>query len=79
MNRPGKLPALLVFLLFASVVFAQTSEKIIMLDEYNALPIPGITYQYGSQQGISDENGMIAFRLLKGEAIAGGVDVAPAA
>jgi iron complex outermembrane receptor protein len=48
---------------FASPSFAQTTQKISLLDQENALPIRGATFQYGEQTGVSSEKGIISFVL----------------
>jgi iron complex outermembrane receptor protein len=50
-------------LICSSVLLAQTSEKVILLDAYSALPIHGVTFTYGDQQGISDDHGVIRFQF----------------
>jgi iron complex outermembrane receptor protein len=58
-----KWPFLLYYLLLSTTILAQSPEKIILLDEYSALPIHGVTFTYGEQQGISDEQGVISFQF----------------
>lgn len=53
---------LVVLMLLTSEIFGQVDEqRIRLLDAGNALPIIGATFEYGHQNGISDENGTIAF------------------
>ena len=45
---------------------AQETETIKLLDKDNAMPIVGATFQYGQQNGTTDENGNFSFIFDKG-------------
>ena len=53
--------------IYTTNIKAQTNEQIILLDQDSELPIQGATYQYGSQNGTSDDHGTVSFVLTKGE------------
>ncbi len=50
-------------------LFAQSKQQIILLDLDDALPIVGASYQYGNQSGITNENGIIFFKLKEGNSM----------
>ncbi len=56
-------------LLLTTFVIAQTNVEIRLLDEDSYLPINGATFEYGTQSGISDEEGIISFSPLEGESM----------
>ena len=62
----------LVFLtmLFTTVVYAQqTTKSIQLIDAQSEMPIIGATYQYGSQSGVSDENGSIQIKIVASKSL----------
>lgn len=69
MNLNSKLFALMLYLLgsFIITVSAQSKQQIQLLDEDSKTPIEGITFNYGSQQGVSNAEGFISFELVSGE------------
>ena len=48
---------------------AQSRLSIKLLDIDDNMPIVGATFEYGNQQGISDQEGRISFHLLSGESM----------
>src|SRR6056297_828443 len=58
---------LLIFNVIA--VKAQEKSTVRLLDRDNALAIVGATFEYGIQNGISDENGNIQFEYESGSSI----------
>ncbi len=64
-SNTGLLLVLLYYLgLFIAV--AQETETIKLLDKDNAMPIVGATFQYGSQNGTTDENGNLGLTFESG-------------
>lgn len=51
--------ALALVLYTLSSAFAQQQKKLLIRDSDTQEGIPGVTYRYGSQKGVSDENGNI--------------------
>ena len=52
---------------FSSTLFAQSEQKEIrLLDTESNLPIVGAAFEYGEQNGLSDEDGIIRFSYVKG-------------
>lgn len=56
-----------LFFSFTISLYAQSTNSIQLLDEDNAQPIQVASFQYGNQNGISDENGFITFVFTPGE------------
>ncbi len=55
---------ILLFVTIApSLLFAQRSSSFRLVDNHSSQPIVGVTYEYGSQNGLSDHDGQIDFRL----------------
>ena len=58
---------LMALCLVPSRIIAQPEQQEIrLLDLENALPIAGATFDYGEQQGLSDDRGIIRFRYTTG-------------
>ena len=67
-NKPiNKFISVLVMLVMTGSLMAQSSIKI--LDEKTHLPIIGVTYNYGTQMGVSDEMGVMSFEYKEGESL----------
>ena len=61
---------LAVFCILSMNAFAQSEQKQIrLLDFETSMPIVESTFEYGEQTGISDENGIISFRLDEGKSM----------
>ncbi|MDN3205162.1 TonB-dependent receptor domain-containing protein [Algoriphagus sediminis] len=59
-----------VLYLLSYTLFAQSEQKEIrLLNEESALPIEGATFEYGLQNGLSDNNGLIQFSFQEGEVL----------
>lgn len=58
----------IAFSLLSAAAFAQSDYQMIrLMDLDDTMPIAGATYQYGSQQGLSDDNGEIRFLYSEGD------------
>ncbi len=67
-SSPGLiLVTFLLLLLSTSFLFAQQTEQIQLLDQTSGIPIPGVTWQYNSQKGLSNEDGFLEFLYIEGE------------
>jgi len=64
-NSIGLFSALLL-IFYAVPLTAQENNTIRLLDKDNALAIVDATYEYGNQNGVSDENGNIQFEYQAG-------------
>ncbi|MFW5757936.1 MAG: TonB-dependent receptor domain-containing protein [Bacteroidota bacterium] len=54
-------------MLSSTLLFAQSEQKEIrLLDEESSLPITSATFEYGKQNGLSDQNGIIRFSYARG-------------
>lgn len=50
------------FLIFSFTGWGQEMRQLRLLDEFNQSPIRGVSYQYGTQTGVSDEQGEISLQ-----------------
>lgn len=58
---------MMAFCMLSSTLFAQSEQKEIrLLDAESTLPIVGATFEYGKQNGLSDQNGVIRFTYTQG-------------
>ncbi len=66
LNQAKNAWLILLLWLFPVLTNAQeANKKIQLLDIQSTVPIIGATYQYGSQSGVSDKNGMIQVKFLE--------------
>lgn len=58
---------MMVLCVLSSTLFAQSEQKEIrLLDSESNLPIVGATFEYGEQNGLSNEDGVIRFSYVQG-------------
>ena len=50
-------------------LIGQESSSVKLLDKNNALPIVGATYEYGNQNGTTDDNGNFQFLYVEGQSM----------
>lgn len=56
-----------MYILIYTLTYAQSTKSLELIDKSENSPIPGVSFQYSTQSGISDNNGMINLEYKPGE------------